>query len=205
MDVPHLMPLTRTVAPQARQEMVRHCQQWNGCKQCQFGVHGGNKVYYRGHVPAEVLFIAEAPSIEDHSTKLPMSSDPGTVMNRMILNSAARSGKEFKWCITMTVLCTPFNEARDIVTPKVPELGPCSYRLHEFVQIVKPKIIVRVGAVAIRMIPASVPIYHGEGVPPTHTKNCDMYHPTWISFTKDPVLSEKKMMFALSDFFKEHL
>lgn len=206
MPTPLKMNLMRQCDPAHAAELSQHCQKWNGCKACQFGENGGNKVYYRGQVPADVLFIGQAPTTNDHATRLAMSDvEPRDVMNLMIIDLARRIEKDFRWCIGNLVLCAAFNKDGDECTPKMPELSACSHRLAEFIQVVKPKIIVRVGVMAKRIIPDTFPIILDENAAPRHAKSIDMIHPAWYGFQKDPDFEVKKMTFTLTPFFKANL
>lgn len=198
------MPTLRLVAPSHRERLVNHVNRWSGCKNCSFGVCNGKKVYFRGYIPAPVLFLGEAPGWSEHSSGLPFCGPSGQVLDEIIQGIYARLGLDFKWCVGNSVLCTPLDENMETCTPKIAQLGPCSHRLHEFVQIVEPEIIVRVGTVAQRALPTEIRTTNHDGKN-LKIKTVDCYHPAWVLRQLDQTLQKKKIIFSLSQFLEENL
>lgn len=199
------MPMTMMVAPTHLDAVHEFMAKWAGCVNCCFGVNGGRKVWFRGFIPSEVLFIGEAPGISEHSTGRPFVGNCGDVMDRIIYNAAAKSETSFHWCMANAVLCTPFDEGREFVTPKLPQLGPCSFRLMDFIRIVEPKLVVKVGTVAHRTFPKEVHYASRVDGSRIMVPSVDIYHPGWIVRQQDEVLAEKKITYALSQALGEHL
>ncbi len=191
------MPKFRAVIPALRVPLQQFMAKWGNCEKCSFGQLGGKKVHFRGYVNARVLFIGEAPGLSEHSSGLPFVGPAGEALDRIIVDAANKSGTDFTWCITNTVLCTPFDDEYELATPKLAQLGPCSFRLMEFIDLVRPELIVKVGLVAGRQIPEAVKYKGGSA------KSVMIYHPSWCLHQNDQEFAEKKVMFDLSKHLKE--
>lgn len=189
-----------------------HIHDWKDCKNCKFGTSGGQKIFFRGMVPAEVLFIGEAPGDSENSAGEPFVGPSGELLTE-IINDLMLYWK-FTWCIANTILCTPFDKEskeRALCTPTQAELGPCSHRLYEWIQIVQPELIVRVGAVARTIIPDKVNL--GTGVTnelgnfvDLNIPTADIVHPAWILHgKKDRVVEKLKVIDKLKVAFSKHL
>jgi uracil-DNA glycosylase family 4 len=138
-----------------------HFHQYNDCVACPLGncpfVVG--KVYYRGYIPSDVLFIGEAPGKNEDTVARPFIGESGKILDdiiidvskRLTMNEDGKNGKDnaFRWCITNSVLCLPYDQG-DFRTPTMDEIRACNQRLREFIGLACPSLIVTVGRVAER-------------------------------------------------------
>lgn len=133
-----------------------HFHQYNDCVSCPLGqcpfVVG--KVYYRGYIPADVLFIGEAPGSNEDTVARPFIGQSGKVLDDIIIDISRRltdnkNDNAFRWCITNSVLCLPYNQGETRL-PTVEEIKACNHRLRQFIEIAAPSVIVTVGRIAER-------------------------------------------------------
>lgn len=145
-----------------------HIHQFSSCRACRLGCNPfvQNKVFYRGYVPCDVLFVGEAPGVNEDAQVRPFIGNGGKVLDGIItevsrrltentaelaLSTLARDNA-FRWCITNSVLCTPFDSSAEsgIRIPASDEVKACSSRLYTFIHICAPAVIVPMGMVAER-------------------------------------------------------
>lgn len=148
-----------------------HVATWQDCKRCDLCKTRKNVVISRGNIPAHVLFFGEAPGESEDSLGDPFVGEAGHLLDRFIAEVYAHV-KGWKYAITNTVGCIPYNENPDAVEklrdPNKKEITACRPRVLEFINLVKPKLIVCLGQVAGRALPP-------EGIP-EHTK-LQLMHP----------------------------
>lgn len=156
------MPKLRNVLPHYVGSVNEHFQEWQDCLACRFGQNGGKKIFFRGYIPADVLYIGEAAGESEHSTGLPFVGPCGNPIDTIILQVAERLGMNYKWCICNSVLCSPFDESAQFTTPKLADVKCCQPRVLQFLSIVQPALVVRVGKVAEKLVlpGKSITIYH---------------------------------------------
>jgi uracil-DNA glycosylase family 4 len=134
---------------------------WKDCQLCPLSKHRHNVVLFRGSVPAEVLFIGEAPGPSEDMIGVPFKGPAGRILDRMLIDTAAKLGKGFSYAITNTVCCFPEVTHADIASGAIPpdtnlgirdphktEIKACNPRLEEFFSLVKPKLVITLGKVA---------------------------------------------------------
>lgn len=104
----------------------------------------------RGSVPAEVVFIGEAPGESENSLGKPFAGPAGHLLDRIIKESI---GSTRTYVLTNLVGCIPREEdGNKAVEPEKKDIEACSIRLRDFVRICRPRLIVLVGALAKRHI-----------------------------------------------------
>jgi uracil-DNA glycosylase len=126
------------------------CEKWkDGC--------GGSvcdrskKVFCRGKVPCEVLFIGIAPGESEGSLGVPFIGPAGKLIDSIILrslSSLSETREEYiRYAFTNLVLCMPRDEdGYKTDVPDDSDVESCSNRLVEFITLCNPKLIVCVGA-----------------------------------------------------------
>lgn len=142
-----------------------HFHQYNTCEACPLGrcpfVQG--KVYYRGYLPADVLFIGKAPGKNEDTLARPFISESGKIFDSIIIDVSKRltvkvdqRGNEikgsvkdnaFRWCITPSVLCLPYDYG-EVRSPTMEEVKACNHRLLQFINIACPSVVVTSGSIA---------------------------------------------------------
>ena len=136
-----------------------HVDQWKDCTLCPLCTHRKRTVFSRGRIPANILFIGEAPGPSEDSIGRPFVGTAGHILDLIIQKASERflqAGEDTgetrrvpSYCVTNSVLCFPGrNPKGKIIAPKAVEVKACNPRLVEFVKLVEPKLIIRLGNVA---------------------------------------------------------
>jgi uracil-DNA glycosylase family 4 len=117
--------------------LLSHIEKWESCTLCPIHCLRPRPVFYRGSLPATILYLGDAPDDSAASTGLPFA-DPIT---RPILDAYTPSGTS--WAVTYLTVCG--GQARP---PSTPEITACWTRLLDFVELCQPKIICTIGKTA---------------------------------------------------------
>lgn len=114
---------------------------------------GSKRVLNRGCGPidAEILVVGEAPGrLGADASQIPFHGDKaGHNFESLIELSGLRRDQLF---VTNAALCNPKNESGNNSTPLESELAACSIHLKRQIDLVQPKIVVTLGAVALRAL-----------------------------------------------------
>lgn len=135
---------------------MRHITQWATCKKCPLHKQRSTVCHLRGYVPADILFVGEAPgSVEDLNGE-PFTGPAGRILDE-IITDVRYEIKEFEpkltdklyapiltYAITNTVGCHPPGN-RD---PQQEEMATCVPRLYELIDLVTPKVCITIGTIA---------------------------------------------------------
>lgn len=144
-----------------------HIEKWKDCQACPLSKQRFRICLGRGSVPADVLFIGEAPGASEDAIGQPFVGPAGRLLNE-IIDRALPAGMTY--ALTNLVCCFP----REAKTeghnePHYSEILACRPRLIEFVNVVQPRLIVCVGALAEQHVD------HRDSVP-----CADIVHPAAI-------------------------
>lgn len=171
---------------------------WRTCKRCPLSDHARRHVIGLGSLPADVVFIGEAPGPDEDVRGRPFVGRAGRLLKRILLlvSNPHLSPEELNvpisWedvflaihysaYITNIVACTPWTDSTRSIwrEPNAAEAAACSPRLREIVSEACPKTIIYIGQVSKRFYkaPSSIPtltITHPSailrlGVPPAST------------------------------------
>src|SRR3990167_6909488 len=157
-----------------------HKEKWCECRECGLCEQRQNVVLARGMLPASVLFVGEAPGESEDAVGEPFVGTSGRLLQYDILPEAQRLAGDFRYIITNLVCCVPWENklACSVRDPLQEEIMACASRLVEFFHIVKPEIIVALGALSAKWTPRIVP----EGYKDLHILK--LPHPAAISRIK---------------------
>lgn len=121
-------------------------RRYSTCRRCLIGCISPSRIHYRGDVKCDILFVGDGPNDIDVVFQEPFSGPPGKLLKSLIDESGLSS---YRINFTNAIICVPTEKAGGrIRTIKKSEITNCSSRLQEFISLVKPRIIVAVGAVA---------------------------------------------------------
>lgn len=120
-------------------EEVKKC---NGCKLARSRT---NTVFGVGNKDADVMFIGEGPGADEDKEGEPFVGKAGKLMNQAFLGIGIDREKIY---IANIVKCRPPNNRN----PEIDEVNSCLNYLRNQVMIIKPKIIVLLGSVALQNI-----------------------------------------------------
>lgn len=112
------------------------------CTRCPLAYAGRRKIVFAdGDPTAELMFVGEGPGADEDETGLPFVGKAGQLLNNMI---AAMGLKRESVYIANIVKCRPPQNR----TPEFVEATTCSQFLLRQIDVVRPKVIVALGATA---------------------------------------------------------
>lgn len=165
-----------------------HTAEWKPCIKCEIGGIAHFKVFARGQLPCDVLFVGEAPGKTEDVMGWPFVGRAGKLLDEWMVSAFAtmadwwvRTGNkpqtcpEFTYAITNVVLCRPTNEVGGPNrAPRWQEIENCRPRLETFIkEIARPKMVITLGLHAKGNIPTSE--LDRAGIPYDN-----LYHPAWV-------------------------
>jgi len=120
------------------------------CKECHLGktkLDGFDPhVFAVGNVCADIMVLAEAPGLDETKQREPLVGRSGKLFNKMILGGLGLKRNDV-W-ITNTVLCRPPKNRNPISF----EVETCSIHFSNQVNLIKPKVIITLGAVPLKFL-----------------------------------------------------
>lgn len=135
--------------PASERLRVLHEDGIGDCRRC--GLHVGRKniVFGVGNPDANLMFVGEGPGADEDEVGEPFVGKAGKLLDQMIEAMGLR--RSDVW-IGNTVKCRPtVDETRSKNRPPTPEeRAACGGFLHTQIDIIKPQVIVALGAVAAR-------------------------------------------------------
>lgn len=114
-------------------------------------------VFARGSIPADVLFVGEAPGQSEDCTGIPFApgAPAGSLLNHIITEAGLQDAEGrvlVRYAIYNLVGCMPRNEEAEDSGGKVKDNAPpdscikqCRPKLEDFIKVVNPRLIVCVG------------------------------------------------------------
>lgn len=163
------------------------------CQRCKLAKQGRKQIVFgTGDPHAELMFIGEGPGADEDQQGLPFVGRAGQLLNNMI---TAMGLKREQVYIANIVKCRPPGNR----TPERDECDTCSPFLMRQIRVVRPKVIVALGATAAknllgmsdsmaslrgRFYDFSPPRTAGDGAEPFETKLAVTYHPAFL--LRDP-------------------
>ena len=152
---------------------------WSACTRCPLHENARQHVVMRGSIPAEVLFVGEAPGKTENKLGRPFVGRSGTVLNSMLDDV----GLTTNYCITNIICCIPWGINRnwgrgeDVVRkPTRAEADACLPHLHELLDLCAPKLVIALGSEAVRYLPAKA-VHNALG---SHVEYLHLLHPAYI-------------------------
>lgn len=121
-------------------------QEYSTCRKCPALCSSRSQVVFgSGNPQAEVLFIGEAPGVNEDKQGIPFCGMSGQVLNELLSSVGLSRDDIF---ITNTILCRPENNRN----PAKEEVENCRNRLDKLIEIMQPKVIVTIGNFATERI-----------------------------------------------------
>lgn len=157
-----------------------------GCTKCKLSRYRKRIVEYRGHLPADVLFVGEAPGTIEDAYGQPFVGPSGDLLDYIIhltqrtlsIYFDVEHNEVFTFCITNTVQCIPKQNGK-IRPPELQEKQACSSRLQAIVSLAKPKLVVALGEEAANWLKSEDnPVV--ETILNFHAPVTHLYHPAYI-------------------------
>jgi len=147
------------------------------CHLCELSKTRTKVVFGEGNPNAAILFVGEAPGVTEDTTGKPFVGRAGELLTKMIENVLGLSRNEVY--ITNILKCRPFNN--EIPTPE--QAHTCQPYLLKQIELVKPKLIVALGATAYHYLTGDdTDISKARGT--IHQQNnytiIPTYHPSYL-------------------------
>lgn len=130
-----LSPADAALAWQDLQQRVAHC---TACELCQGRTQ---TVFGTGNINANYLFVGEGPGEEEDAQGLPFVGPAGRLLNAMLYAINLQREQVY---IANVVKCRPPQNRN----PKEEEMKQCAPFLQQQIQLIQPKLIIALGAVA---------------------------------------------------------
>jgi DNA polymerase len=150
----------------------------------------------RGKIPADVLFVGEAPGGSENVIGRPFIGPAGSLLDDLIYNAEIDSFKVRKF-FTNLLACIPLVDGGKVNKPPAESVKACADRLNEIVSITKPDAIVMVGRDAQKWCPKIIDY--------DFPSSADIVHPAYIlrmSIVQRP-LAEQQTTVILRDLFNQ--
>lgn len=150
------------------------------CTRCRLHKGRTNLVFGVGNVNADLMFIGEGPGADEDAQGEPFVGRAGQLLNNMI---TAMGIKREDVYIANVVKCRPPQNR----TPEKDECDTCSPFLMRQIDVIKPKVIVALGAVAAKNLLAvndSMGNLRGHWYDFRNSKLLVTYHPAYL--LRDP-------------------
>lgn len=116
-----------------------------GCTQCQLRAAATQVVFGEGNSNADLLFVGEAPGAEEDQQGRPFVGEAGKLLDKIL--AAAEISREEVY-ITNVVKCRPPKNRN----PQPDEVDICIKHLRAQIQLIQPRIVVCLGAVATKAL-----------------------------------------------------
>jgi DNA polymerase len=150
------------------------------CTRCRLHKGRTNLVFGVGNVNADIMFVGEGPGADEDAQGEPFVGRAGQLLNNMI---SAMGIKREDVYIANVVKCRPPGNR----TPEKDECDTCSPFLMQQIDVIKPKVIVALGAVSAKNLLAvndSMANLRGRWYDFRNSKLVVTYHPAYL--LRDP-------------------
>ncbi len=167
------------------------------CHLCQLSKSRIHVVFGEGNINAELMFVGEAPGATEDSSGKPFVGRSGELLTKMIENVLALSRSEVY--ITNIVKCRPRNNAE----PTPTEAHTCQPYLLKQIELIKPRIIVALGATAYHYLSgddSNISKVRGTVIQKKEYILIPTYHPSYLlrnPSAKKEVFEDLKMIKGL--------
>lgn len=138
------------------------------CTRCPLCEHRINIVFGDGNPNADLMFIGEAPGYHEDMQGIPFVGDAGNLLTKMI--TAMRYSRPEVY-IGNIVKCRPPNNRN----PNDDEAACCLPYLNRQIELIKPRVIVLLGAIPLKYL--------------LHRSGINRHHGQWFEYQGIPVIA----------------
>jgi uracil-DNA glycosylase len=129
---------------------VHHTLHTRGCQRCDLGFQPGLNgcCVSRGTFNTNKMIVGEAPGKHEDAKGMPFTGPAGQLLDQIWASAGMNTND---WYITNMVHCRPIAEkgsGKENLTPKTTQLERCRPYVDEEIRLLKPKLIVTIGAIA---------------------------------------------------------
>ena len=143
---PPVVPLPVEPTVDRRVRLPEMAKEVSACRKCVLCKERKRPAFARGEPEARLMFVGEAPGAEDDQSGRPFVGLAGQQLDRMIRAMGISAEKDVYVC--NVIKCRPPGNRR----PEPKEIAACVPYLHEQIALVRPRVIVALGNVAIRAL-----------------------------------------------------
>lgn len=116
---------------------------WKDCERCDLCERRKKVVLFKGKIPCDILFIGEAPGINEDVLGKPFVGPAGKLLDDIIEQAALGS---FRLGFTNLVGCIPKDEnGQKTKEPSKDSIAACKERVDKTIEVCNPDLVVRVG------------------------------------------------------------
>lgn len=151
------------------------------CTKCELAKNRKTPVPGEGSSKAEVVFVGEAPGVEEDKQGSPFVGAAGKFLDKLLGSIGVNRGEVF---ITNVVKCRPPKNR----PPRIKEIATCSPYLNKQIELIDPKVICPMGNSAIKTLLSrdlSVGKAHGEAYRREDRIYMPLYHPAAALYNFD--------------------
>ncbi len=174
-----IKPEARVIDPANALRVIR--EDIGDCTRCRLHKQGRKQIVFGvGNPNADLMFIGEAPGADEDEQGEPFVGRAGQLLNNMIKAMGLRREDVY---IANIIKCRPPGNR----TPERDECDTCSPFLMRQIDVIKPKVLVALGAVAAKTllaINAPMSEFRGHWYDFRGTKLAVTYHPAFL--LRDP-------------------
>ena len=140
-------PVKQIITPDApaAASLEELAHSFQDCQLCPLAKHRHHIVFGEGHPRADLMFVGEGPGYDEDVQGRPFVGKAGQLLDKMI---AAMQFSRQEVYIANIVKCRPDGNRN----PMPDEIAKCIPFLHRQIQIIKPQVIVCLGAVAAKAL-----------------------------------------------------
>ena len=201
-----VLSLSKSPSRPARQTLPRVREDAKDCRACDLWKRGTQTVFGEGTATAEIMLVGEQPGNEEDLTGHPFVGPAGRLLDRALAEAGIDRAavyvtnvvKHFKW--------EPRGKRRIHKKPNRAEINACRPWLDIEIALVKPRVIVCLGATAAQSVigPAfKVTQQRGAFVPsPLAPKVTATVHPSSILRAPDDETRHREMTAFIADLRK---
>src|SRR3954466_14279835 len=129
--------------------LERHVEQLRACRLCK-GM--ARPAVSGGPILSQVMLVGQAPGDKEPVLKRPFAWTAGKTLFRWFQDTCGISEADFRSCVYMAAVCRCFPGKKLTGGDRVPseeEIANCSFWLHREIKILKPRLVIPVGKLAI--------------------------------------------------------
>ena len=156
---------------------LEHVKEWSNCQRCPLAQQRSQVCLARSEwpdgaqapnlrLPCDVLFVGEAPGMSEDALGFPFVGPAGKLLDDIVANALPQG---VYVAMTNLVVCYPrLAKERGDNEPERGEVLECRPRLVEFVNLAQPRLIVRVGRMAVQYLNFDYKVPYADIDHPAH-------------------------------------
>lgn len=133
-------------------------QKWLDCQRCSLSRCRTRVVHWRGNPQAPIFVIGEAPGENEDRVGRPFVGRAGRLLDEAMREAGVDPTEDV--FVTNQVACRPPGNR----TPEHDEIKACASRLHQLLRVVRPRVLLLLGATAAKLAGA-YSVKRARGVP----------------------------------------